>query len=89
MSVPVSPAIVEPGSLLTTPRPDRPPQMGAFEFAVVAALRAAQLARGCRPRVDGDHTTAVMARLEVAGGKVARIANVAAEPPNPDDQHRL
>ena len=51
----------------------RPPLlMGAFEFVAVAALRAAQLARGCRPRVGGDHTTAVFAQREVAEGKVAR-----------------
>ena len=49
----------------------RPPLgMGSFEFVAVAALRAAQLARGCRARVDGDHTTAVFAQREVAEGKV-------------------
>lgn len=60
----------------------RPPQaMGTFEFVAVAALRAAQLARGCRPRVDGDHCTAVLAQREVAEGKVIRSANTIAEPP--------
>ncbi len=59
----------------------RPPhQMGKFEFVAVAALRAAQLARGCRARVDGDHTTAVFAQREVAEGKVMRTANSTAEP---------
>jgi DNA-directed RNA polymerase subunit K/omega len=53
--------------------------MGAFEFVAIAALRAAQLARGCRPKVDGDHTTAVCAQLEVAEGKVARAASATAE----------
>lgn len=54
----------------------RPPHaMGTFEFVAVAALRAAQLSRGCRPRVDGNHTTAVFAQREVAEGKVARAAN--------------
>jgi DNA-directed RNA polymerase subunit K/omega len=48
----------------------RPHGMGAFEFVVVAALRSAQLTRGCSPRVDGDHTTAVLAQREVAEGKV-------------------
>ena len=58
----------------------RPPHaMGTFEFVAVAALRAAQLARGCRPKVDGDHTRAVFAQLEVAEGKVARAANATAE----------
>jgi DNA-directed RNA polymerase subunit K/omega len=49
--------------------------MGAFEFVAVAALRAAQLARGCRPRVDGDHTKAVLAQREVAEGKVIAATN--------------
>ena len=48
----------------------RPPGMGALEFVAIAALRAAQLTRGCLPRVDGDHTTAVLAQREVAEGKV-------------------
>jgi hypothetical protein len=52
----------------------RPRQMSAFEFAVVASLRAAQLIRGCAPRVDGGHTFAVTAQLEVAAGRVARVA---------------
>lgn len=53
----------------------RPPYpMGSFHFVAVAALRAAQLMRGCRPRVDGDHTTAVLAQREVAEGKVTATA---------------
>jgi DNA-directed RNA polymerase subunit K/omega len=55
--------------------------MGAFEFVAVAALRAAQLTRGCRPRIDGDHTLAVFAQREVAEGKVTPAANATAEPP--------
>jgi len=59
--------------------------MGAFQFVAVATLRAAQLARGCRPRVDGNHTRAVFAQREVAEGKVAATANVTAESPvHPD-----
>lgn len=54
--------------------------MGVFEFVTIATLRAAQLARGCRPRVDGDHCTAVLAQREVAEGKVRRDANATAEP---------
>jgi DNA-directed RNA polymerase subunit K/omega len=53
--------------------------MGTFEFVAVAALRAEQLARGCRPKVDGDHTKAVFAQLEVAEGKVTRAANATTE----------
>jgi DNA-directed RNA polymerase subunit K/omega len=54
--------------------------MGCFEFVAIAALRAAQLSRGCRARVDGDHTTAVMAQLEVAEGKVTRASPLSIEP---------
>lgn len=53
----------------------RPAGVGAFQFVVLASLRAVQLARGCRPRVDGTHKHAVMAQLEVAEGKVFQ-ANV-------------
>jgi DNA-directed RNA polymerase subunit K/omega len=60
----------------------RPPnQMGTFQFVVLAALRAAQLTRGCRPRVDGDHSTAVFAQMEVAEGKVAAMLDIADEVP--------
>ena len=49
----------------------RPPSgMGAFQFVVLAGLRAAQLTRGCTPKVDGDHTPPVMAQREIAEGKV-------------------
>jgi len=58
-----------------------PHQMGAFQFVAIAALRAAQLTRGCRPRVIGDHSTAVMAQLEVAEGKVIPLANEIIDPP--------
>ncbi len=50
----------------------RPPGMGAFEFVVLAKLRAAQLVKGCRPRVEGAHKATVLAQLEVAAGKVTR-----------------
>jgi DNA-directed RNA polymerase subunit K/omega len=60
--------------------------MGAFEFAVVAALRAAQLARGCLPRVEGDHNNAVLARREVAEGKVTPSAYASADPPDANHQ---
>jgi DNA-directed RNA polymerase subunit K/omega len=48
----------------------RPPGMGAFQFVVLSKLRAAQLMRGCRPRVDGMHKATVIAQLEVSEGKV-------------------
>jgi DNA-directed RNA polymerase subunit K/omega len=45
--------------------------MGAYQFVTLAALRAAQLMKGCRPRVDGTHKAIIIAQLEVAEGKVA------------------
>jgi DNA-directed RNA polymerase subunit K/omega len=49
----------------------RPAAVGAFEFVVLSALRAAQLLRGCLPIIDpGDHRPTVTAQLEVAGGHV-------------------
>jgi DNA-directed RNA polymerase subunit K/omega len=53
----------------------RPTAFSAFEFAVMSGLRAAQLMRGCIPRVEGTHKTIVTAQLEVAAGKVVRAAN--------------
>jgi DNA-directed RNA polymerase subunit K/omega len=54
----------------------RPVGLNAFEFAVLAGLRAAQLARGCTPRVLGASKLAVIAQLEVAEGKIVRDLNV-------------
>jgi DNA-directed RNA polymerase subunit K/omega len=46
----------------------------AFEFVVVASLRAAQLMRGCTPRVDGTGKAVTIAQREVAAGKVTRAS---------------
>jgi DNA-directed RNA polymerase subunit K/omega len=46
--------------------------MGALEFAVLAGLRAAQLARGCVPRISGAHKVAVMAQMEVSAKEICR-----------------
>jgi DNA-directed RNA polymerase subunit K/omega len=52
----------------------RPPaDVGVFHFAVVASLRATQLIRGCRPRLDGDHKPTVMAQYEVAAGQILAV----------------
>ena len=48
----------------------RPAGIGAFQFVILASLRAAQLMRGCVPRVDGMHKTIVIAQLEVSQGLV-------------------
>jgi hypothetical protein len=50
--------------------------MGAFQFVVLARLRAAQLIRGCVPRVDGVHKATVIALVEVAEGKVRQAVDV-------------
>lgn len=50
----------------------RPAHLNAYEFAVVSALRAKQLLAGCTPRLEGDHSAATMAQMEVAAGCVAR-----------------
>jgi DNA-directed RNA polymerase subunit K/omega len=54
----------------------RPPGVGAFQFVVLASLRAAQLTRGCQPRVEGEHKIIVTAQHEVAEGKVIQIVDV-------------
>jgi DNA-directed RNA polymerase subunit K/omega len=54
----------------------RPAGITAFEFAVVAGLRANQLARGCTPRVPRSEKVAVTAQVEVAAGKVVREPRV-------------
>ena len=58
----------------------RPVEVSAFEFAVVCGLRAAQLTRGCIPRIPGTHKHTVTAQLEVAAGKVVRNADVILAP---------
>jgi DNA-directed RNA polymerase subunit K/omega len=48
--------------------------MNPFEFAVTAGLRAAQLARGCTPRVESSSSKiTVTAQMEVAEGKIASV----------------
>jgi len=51
----------------------RPSGTNPFEFVVVSGLRAAQLMRGCIPRVERQHKVITTAQIEVATGKVARI----------------
>jgi len=72
-----------------------PPGIGKFRFVILASLRAVQLTRGCRPRIDGDHKHTVMAQLEVSQGKVFQAtaltdldpgAAAIAAPDAPDEQ---
>lgn len=51
----------------------RPNEVNAFEFVVLSALRAAQLQRGCTPRVEQSPKLAVTAQHEVAEGKVLAV----------------
>jgi DNA-directed RNA polymerase subunit K/omega len=57
----------------------RPVDFNAFEFAVLAGLRAAQLARGCTPRVTGSAKVAVTAQLEIASRKIVREPDAPAD----------
>jgi DNA-directed RNA polymerase subunit K/omega len=45
---------------------------------VLSSLRAAQLMRGCVPRIEGVHKTTVTAQIEVSQGKV--VAQAASDP---------
>jgi hypothetical protein len=57
----------------------RPAGIGAFQFVILASLRASQLMRGCLPRIEGEHKNTVIAQLEVAQGMVLQDFGV------PDD----
>jgi DNA-directed RNA polymerase subunit K/omega len=62
---------------------ERPPEIGAFHFVVLATLRAKQLMRGCVPRVSGSHKKTTLAKIEVAGGQISGeldAASAAADP---------
>ncbi len=48
----------------------RPADLGAFQFVVLASLRAAQLVQGCTPRVAAGHKHTITAQLEVAAEMV-------------------
>jgi hypothetical protein len=48
----------------------RPAGIGAFQFVILASLRATQLMRGCLPRIEGVHKNTVIAQLEVSQGMV-------------------
>lgn len=53
----------------------RPLHLNAFEFAVVSALRAKQLAAGCTPRLASEHNVPTTAQMEVASGCVSRLSS--------------
>jgi hypothetical protein len=59
-------------------------EMGKFEFIVLSSLRAAQLMKGCTPRVAVSHKRTTTALHEVAGGKVIGVPRaVIGTPPVP------
>jgi DNA-directed RNA polymerase omega subunit len=58
---------------------NRLPDSNAFELVVLATKRAQQLIRGCTPKMAGNHKATVMAQMEIAGGKIARVTD--ATPP--------
>ena len=58
----------------------RPPAIGAFEFVVLSALRAAQLMRGCIPKVPVAHKLTTTAQWEVAAGKIVNVYDASLAP---------
>jgi hypothetical protein len=50
----------------------RPTDVGAFEFVVLASLRAAQLIRGCTPLIESTHKMITTAQMEVAERRIVR-----------------
>jgi DNA-directed RNA polymerase subunit K/omega len=63
----------------------RPADLSAFEFAVLSGLRAAQLARGCTPRVTCAQKIAVTAQIEIAERKIVQTPPVAVTPIPPTE----
>lgn len=57
-----------------------PASIGTFEFVVLSGLRAAQLMRGCTPRVKTTHKRIVTAQMEVAAGAVLRVPPIVVAP---------
>lgn len=63
----------------------RPHDMNPFEFVVLSALRAAQLQRGCTPRVEQSVKHAVTAQHEVAERRVLAVPVAGAPVAVPSD----
>ena len=57
---------------------NRSPLSNSFEFVIIAALRTAQLQKGCVQRVMGTHKYTTLAQMEIVAGKVGRLPAVAA-----------
>jgi hypothetical protein len=54
--------------------------MGKFEFIKLSALRAAQLMKGCTPRVPAFAKRTTTAQHEVADGKVIGLPRAGRDP---------
>ena len=54
-----------------------------FEFVILSALRAAQLMRGCSPRVVASTKAVVTAQREVAAGHVTSLPRAIGSAPRP------
>ncbi|HZR22888.1 MAG TPA: hypothetical protein VFA59_04815 [Vicinamibacterales bacterium] len=54
----------------------RPADMNVFEFAVLSGLRAAQLTRGCTPRLPPSIRPSITAQHEVAERLVLRSPKI-------------
>jgi DNA-directed RNA polymerase subunit K/omega len=52
---------------------NRSPLANSFEFVILAALRTAQLQKGCVQRVLGTHKLTTLAQMEIVAGKVGRL----------------
>jgi DNA-directed RNA polymerase subunit K/omega len=63
----------------------RPDGMNAFEFVVLSSLRAAQLHRGCTPRVEPSRRVAVTAQHEIAERKVLPVSGATEPSPQPTE----
>ena len=57
---------------------NRSPLANSFEFVIIAALRTAQLQKGCVQRVLGAHKKTTLAQMEIVAGKVGRLPPVVA-----------
>jgi DNA-directed RNA polymerase subunit K/omega len=55
---------------------NRSPLANSFEFVILAALRTAQLQKGCVQRVMGAHKLTTLAQMEIVAGKVGRLLPV-------------
>ena len=61
----------------------RPSDMTSFEFVILSGLRAAQLMRGCIPRIQSTHKLIMVAQMEVADHHIIRTPPAELTPAEP------